>query len=314
MKPILAVLLLLLLHGVAFACLNEKEEAEPTPLLERRLSPRDLKAEAPSIQKEADRYMKAYKSSGELKFYQGYGVQLILLGKYDEALKVFDYLRITEPTFKWYSVAANLGTLYELRGENALAYKELARAIRRKPNAHWGSEWIHLNILDIKRQPGKAINSLNLIGVDFGTGPAPANKVNEAKLDSLQRQLSYQLTERMAFIQPKDSIVAHLLFDLANVQTLLDDYELARENYEWAQKYGLSGDLIQQRIANTEHPQVMPPEVAPSVDLAETASDAKKEAAESAYWQRLGAMSFPVIALLGVGIYFFVQRLRKRKS
>lgn len=327
MKNLLsAIFLLLCLYTSTWACLNEHEDTQEQnqgrdhksefemSILWVELTPRDLKAEAPAIKKKAAELLAKYKKSNAIGDYQSYGVQLILLGRYDEALKVMN--DVLEKAEDWYSVQANLGTLHELRGDNQLAYTYIKRALEINKDAHRGSEWIHLNILDIKRTHGLPISSQNLIGVDFGTDEAPANKLAEKKLEDLGQQIHYQLTERMAFIQPKDSIVAHLLFDLANVQTLLGEYELAFENYEWAKKYGFSGELLEQRIANTKNPKPMAPEVAPAPVSAqpEVSADAKEAARDEAFWEMMGEITFPAVACLVVGIVLTISYWRKRKA
>jgi tetratricopeptide (TPR) repeat protein len=317
MKPILAVLLLLLLHGAAFACINEDEEGvgEPLPIA-LHFAPRDFKAEASTLKEKAERYLEMFGRSNESKYKLVYSAQLIQLGEYDKALKVLKEMAADPSTRSWYSVAGNLGTLYELMGKNELAYQQIDRALKIRPEAHYGSEWIHLNILEVKRTPGKPASSQNLIETDFGDGIAPLSTLAQEDLDELSTHLRWQLHERMNFVHPQDSIVARLLFDLANIDLLLGRYDLALENYEWARKYGMAGELLEERIAyvpdakkNAEQTKEM------AARAKEEKTRLEKEAErDRAFWEQLGAMSFPIIALLGVGIYFLVQRLRKRKS
>jgi tetratricopeptide (TPR) repeat protein len=312
-----ALVLLMSLHATLHACLNEHEETLIETPVPARLAPRDLKAEAPEIREKADQYLAEYKETNRMKEYQRYGVQLILLGKYEEAQKVF--IRVSVSTDNWYSVAANLGTLNELRGEPEGAYHMIKRAIQINKNAHHGSEWIHLNILDVKRTPGRPASSKNLINTDFGTGVAPVTTLPVKRLEELSRHLRWQLNERMAFVHPNDSFVARLVFDLANVQVLLHEFDLARENYDWARKYGMTGELLDERVAYVDDAEDN------ARKAAEIDARAKAEAEklkleprrtpeqEAAFWEQMGALSFSVVALLSIGIYFGIQRLRKKK-
>lgn len=317
MKPILAVLLLLLLHGAAFACINEdeeKREGEPIQIA-LHFAPRDFKADASTLKEKAERYLEMFGRYNEPRYKLAYSVQLIQLGEYDKALKVLKEMAADPSTRSWYSVAGNLGTLYELMGKNELAYEQIDRALKIKPEAHYGSEWIHRNILDVKRTPGKPASSQNLIETDFGDGIAPLTKLSQEDLDELSTHLRWQLHERMNFVHPKDSIVARLLFDLANIDLLLGRYDLALENYEWARKYGMEGELLEERIAyvpDAEKNAEQAKEMAARAKEEKTRLEKEAER-DRAFWEQLGAMSFPVIALLGVGIYFLVQRLRKPK-
>jgi tetratricopeptide (TPR) repeat protein len=315
MKHILSTIIFLFgLYIGASACLNEHEEPGPEQPLPRHLTPRDLKAEAPEIREKAAEHLARYKKTKRMVALQAHAVQLILLGRYDEALKALNTVSLG--TERWYSLAANRGTLFELRGENDYAYTCIKEAIRINPDAHWGSEWIHLNILKIKCFPSLAINSQNLIGTDFGSGTAPVSKVETAKLKALARQISYQLTERMAFIQPKDSAVACLLFDLANAQVLLGEYDLALENYEWARKYGMEGELLEERIAYLPDAEKNAKQAQELAERAEKEMSAlsKKAEEDAAFWERLGGIAFSVVALLAVGITFLVKSLRKRSA
>jgi tetratricopeptide (TPR) repeat protein len=317
MKSILAVLLLLMLNGAAFACLNEDDDegGEPLPIA-LHFTPRDFKAEAPTLKQEAERFLQQTKKSDDPRFKLGYAVRLIQLGEYDNAQKVLQAMAADPATRQRYAVAGNLGTLYELMGKNELAYKEIVRALKIKPEAHYGSEWIHRNILDVKRTPGKPASSLNLIETDFGDGIAPRTTLSEEKLKDLSKHLRWQLHERMNFVHPEDSIVARLLFDLANIDLLLGYHDLALENYEWARKYGMEEELLEERIAyvpEAEKSAAQAKEITARAEK-ESAHVAQSIAQEEAFWERLGGILFPVIALLGVGIYFLVQRLRKRKA
>jgi Tetratricopeptide repeat len=319
MKSILAILLLLLLHGAAFACINEDEEEGGVPLpIALHFAPRDFKAEASTLKEKAERYLEMFGSSHEPKYKLGYSVHLIQLGEYDKALKVLKEMTYDPATRNWYSVAGNLGTLYELMGKNELAYEQIDRALKIRPEAHYGSEWIHRNILDVKRTPGKPASSQNLIETDFGDGIAPRSTLSQEDLDELSTHLRWQLHERMNFVHPKDSIVARLLFDLANIDLLLGRYDLALENYEWARKYGMEGELLEERIAYVPDAEQLA-EQAKEITAREGREVAKlankmEHERELAFWERLGGILYPVIALLGVGIYFLVQRLRKPKS
>ena len=316
MKPILAILLLLTLHGAAFACINDDEEGEPLPIA-LHFAPRDFKAEASTLKEKAERYLEIIGRNNTPRYKLAYSVQLIQLGEYDKALKVLKEMTYDPSTRSWYSVAGNLGTLYELMGKNELAYEQIVRALKIKPEAHYGSEWIHRNILDVKRTPGKPASSQNLIETDFGDGIAPLTKLSQEDLDELSKHLRWQLHERMNFVHPQDSIVARLLFDLANIDLLLGRYDLALENYEWARKYGMEGELLEERIAYVPDAKQLAEQAKEmnarfEHESAQVAQSIAQDKSKS-FWEQLGATLYPVIALLGVGIYFLVQRLRNPK-
>ncbi|OIV42787.1 tetratricopeptide repeat protein [Flavobacterium johnsoniae] len=61
-----------------------------------------------------------YKKTNDLDYLSDKGYLLIVLGKYQEALNL--YLNIEKREPNRYSTASNMGTLYELMGENQKAY------------------------------------------------------------------------------------------------------------------------------------------------------------------------------------------------
>lgn len=81
--------------------------------------------------------------------------------------------------------------------------------------------------------------------------------MTKEELTKLYLALYYQLNERITFIQPKDKIVAQLLFDLGNIEFLLGNYSEAVDDYRKARSYGFSSTLLKERIKHlTSNPQV----------------------------------------------------------
>ncbi len=62
-----------------------------------------------------------------------YAVALVYLGRYDEAISLLQ--RLEKETPGHYATAANLGTAYELSGNNELALKWIKEGIRRNPRS-----------------------------------------------------------------------------------------------------------------------------------------------------------------------------------
>ena len=69
-------------------------------------------------------------------------VSNLLEGRIDQAVEQLEALAKAQPDT--YSVAANLGTAYELKGELALAHTWITRAMELNPQSHQGTEWLHL--------------------------------------------------------------------------------------------------------------------------------------------------------------------------
>lgn len=138
-----------------------------------------------------------------------------------------------------YNIVANLGTAYELAGNNAKALELINRAISINPQSHYGSEWIHLRILEYKTGKRAALNSI--IGLNQGDDFAAWIRNKEYKFprppDSLQVQIAYQLHERIAFLPAPDSIIAQLVIDFADITAKDESLAPARDFYLFALPY-----------------------------------------------------------------------------
>ena len=177
-----------------------------------------------------------------------YAVQLLYNRRYDTAKKIWQHIEATEPGR--YAIAANLGTVYELLGQNDSALYWIKRAMTIDPNSHFGSEWIHVRVLQAKiaaRGNNKYYAQHNILGLDFGAEEVPVYKGNIPDT-TLYRQLFYQLNERTWFIKPKDAAVGQLLFDYANLVALKNNIGSAEELYKLAEKYGYNSPVLDKRI------------------------------------------------------------------
>lgn len=193
-----------------------------------------------------------YKRTGKLDDYSDLGSMMVYTGQYLKAKQIFQ--EIEEKTPGLYQTAANLGTTYELLGQNDSALYWIKRAVEINPNSHRGSEWIHVKILEAKVKANgdeKYLWTHSILSLDFGDDKIPVNKTN-LDLQNLRDNLYDQLNERMSFIKPKDPIVAQLLFDLGNVCALTRDATSGLQVYQSAKEYGYISDLFDKRISYFE--------------------------------------------------------------
>jgi tetratricopeptide (TPR) repeat protein len=223
MKRVIQFLLLALISITdAFACLN----GETLELKEGTMIYTDSKGEiiphghyfhmpASGYANKAKDLNRLWEKTKDIDYLSDLGIILILQKKYLEAEKI--YLEIEQLKPNRYSTASNIGTLYELMGENIKAFEWIKKAVNIDPSSHKNSEWIHLKILEAKIKGTQFITSDFLINTNFGSAPAPTSKMSNAELLKLRDALFYQLNERVSFIEDKDSIVATLLFDLGNI-------------------------------------------------------------------------------------------------
>ena len=170
-----------------------------------------------------------------------YGGVLVFLGHFQKAREVLEAAEQAEPGD--YAVASNLGTAYELLGENAKALEWIRKGIERKADSHHGTEWVHVKILEAKLALAgdpKWLETHTVLGLDYGRdarpvriGEAPAAKEKYTVLHGL----SYQLRERLKFVKAPDPLVGDLLFNLANETAVLGAAKQALGIYELAAEY-----------------------------------------------------------------------------
>lgn len=250
-KTILFLMLLVASHYVSFACLNEEGEEEMMmqQIKKDRAIPygHDFAADKKLNERKLERLLASWNKTHNYEAYNNYGVTLVYLGRFEEALRVFRQIEKEQPGK--YSTAANMGTTYEVLGKNDSALYWIKRGVELNPASHDSSEWLHVKILEAKINGTSSFTSSYFTGVDFGTGILPQTKLNLDELNKLRDALYYQLNERVSFIKPKDAIVAQMLYELGNITAITHDAHTAYENYNMAFKYGYTGGLPAQRMA-----------------------------------------------------------------
>jgi len=187
-----------------------------------------------------------YNETKKIEYLSDKGLILIIQGKYQEAIDLYKKIEKLQPDR--YSTASNMGTAYELIGNNEEALRWIEKSVKINPSSHFNSEWIHINILKAKIKGEKNITSQFLIGKDFGKETLPKSNMGRKDLYAFREELYYQLNERISFVKPKDKIVAQLLFDLGNTSYLFGDKEDAMEDYKLAKKYGFDDPILEKRI------------------------------------------------------------------
>lgn len=187
------------------------------------------------------------KKSPDLDRWTALGILRIYQGRYREAANQF---LATEATFPGRpETAANLGTALELMGEDAIALRWIRIGIRRNAHEHYGTEWLHARILDAKiglRKDPTFLDGRSVAGIAFRAVPVPplpnayppGNDGRPVTPSMLNAALHYQLRERLAFVRPKDRVVADLLTDWATLNLSGGPVENAKALYPLAIRYG----------------------------------------------------------------------------
>lgn len=157
-----------------------------------------------------------------------YAVGLMKLGKAAGARDILITLLHYYP--REYRLTSNLGTAYELTGEIDSAYKYIAQGIELNPKDHNGSEWIHLRILETKKQLKANPNYL-------GSHTVLDLTAYEKKDTNVYVQLLTQLQERVPFSPGPDPIMASLMVDLGDLAANTTSLRHAVAYYTIAQQY-----------------------------------------------------------------------------
>ena len=187
-----------------------------------------------------------FKKTKDIAYLSDKGLILILQKKYNEALEL--YLNIEKTNPNRYSTASNIGTIYELIGENNKALEWINKSIKINSKSHNESEWLHSNILEAKIKGEKFYTSEFIICLNFGNEEIPITKLNKIEIDKLYKSIFFQLNERISFIKPKEKIVAMLLFELGNLSILKKEFRNAKDIFEKSKEYGLESDLFTRRM------------------------------------------------------------------
>jgi tetratricopeptide (TPR) repeat protein len=160
-------------------------------------------------------------------------VNLIYLGKHAEALIILKKLQKANPAD--YNIAANLGTAYELNGNNEKALEFIKKGIQLNPDSHNGSEWVHVKILEAKILMRDDTNWLNNNRV-LNTGVHFNSKGNET-LENKIWQIEYQLKERVPFTPFPDKLLANVFDELGDLYATQESAELAYMAYDFSLQY-----------------------------------------------------------------------------
>jgi tetratricopeptide (TPR) repeat protein len=301
-KTLSLIILITLFCGIdSLACINTemKRLSDGTTLWidEEGLVPTRHKIEKFNYAKKVLELKKKYEQTKKVNFLSDAGIVLILQAKYQEAKEL--YLRIDRLEPRRYATASNLGTVYELLGDNQNAIVWIKKAIEINPQSHHGSEWLHVKILEAKINGDQSISSDFLINTNFGMNPMPENNMSQEQLIQLRDALFFQLNERVTFIKPPDKIIANLMFDLANANYFLGLRRDAVAIYEKAREYGFGDPILQARI-----------EKAKEIPIKEKPSVAEEPKSNNLFlWIIFGTVSFIILALITLMVRKTQQKL-----
>jgi tetratricopeptide (TPR) repeat protein len=189
------------------------------------------------------------KDSSFLESRNNLAVAMIHLGQIQDAIKLLEALEKDKPGM--YYTASNLGTAYELNGENEKALHWIRQGINRNEQSHFGTEWLHLKILETKIAMAKDANWLknhSVLGMDFKNVQKSSDSKlyltdasgQQRSLADIEYALVYQLHERLEFVKAPEPTVGDLLADLSRVFALSRSAGHAKAIEEMAINYGVN--------------------------------------------------------------------------
>jgi tetratricopeptide (TPR) repeat protein len=181
----------------------------------------------------------------------------LLKGEYDVAIE--QLLEIEKLHPNQYSIASNLGTAYELNGDNEKALAWIKKGIKRDVNSHYGTEWLHQHILKLKIKLAENPNFLQTsraipIEGKFNLQSKITFDNSIYTVEEIKKALHYQLRERTIFVKPKEIIVADLFYALALIEAETSTVEEAIKYLSLAELYGFSNPtLLAEKKAHYTH-------------------------------------------------------------
>lgn len=183
-----------------------------------------------------------------------YAVALMYLGRPAQAIEVLEQLEREKPG--QYFTAANLGTAYELAGRNEEALKWIKEGIRRNPDSHDGTEWLHVKILEAKIEAARNpdyFKQHSVLDLDYSQIDRDAKSLSvggeSRAVEEVIQALEFQLQERLQFVRTKDAPVASLLFDYAAIEAGTHTLESARKLLEMAVEFGYPKNRVEPLLA-----------------------------------------------------------------
>ena len=252
MKSLFALLLSFILIGVnASACINEyyrssipfnngqldlkvliNKSGEAYPYWYHGIEPDD------NLLSRKDSLQKAFaKKPGDFRLLADYAALELKTGNKTRALEILEKLYAEHPNE--YNIVVNLGTAYELKGNNSKALELIKKAVSLNPSSHFGSEWIHVNILEQKNSTNPDYSKIIGLGIkNFPEWLTDRSYKFPVPADTLKLQIAWQLHERIAFVAAPDDIVGRIVIDFADIVAKTVSYNEAIPFYEYGANYG----------------------------------------------------------------------------
>lgn len=169
----------------------------------------------------------------------------LFLGQPEEARQALETMNAARPGN--YYILANLAVAEELCGRDRPALEKLEAALRLKPDAHSGTEWMHAAVLRAKialAADPAWLETHTISGIPPDRLPAGfviRNGAQTLGLKEIHDALLSHALARTLFVKPPDPVTAALLKELARVQARWWMVEGGLAVLDLADEYGARG-------------------------------------------------------------------------
>jgi tetratricopeptide (TPR) repeat protein len=224
--------LLLLISGSLFPCGNSYRRSANTDVYKNGNTLSSFKFREgfnnSSLLEELNKLADAVKS--ELNLFEDENDKALTymrMGEYDKAFEILTRLEKEKPNE--YNIIANLGTLYELKGDNEKALTYIKRAVALNSQSHHGSEWFHIKVLEAKLM-GK--------NNDWWRSHSVLDlNINQKEPEIIISDITYQLKERLPFTKKPDIMMAAILNETGDYLKKHKKQEQAWITYQIGMEY-----------------------------------------------------------------------------
>jgi tetratricopeptide (TPR) repeat protein len=278
-KKLLLLIILPLNASLAWACVNsysEKVEIVIDPGFIRDIDSGVIREDQAQAKKELaldskNQLEEEYKKTPTIEIENDLAVLHLLLGDHQKAIDLLNGIEAKRPGLP--KTAANLGTAYELFGNNKDALVWIKEGIKHDPSDHKGTEWLHVKILEAKiaiEKDPQWLKTNSVLGINFGKNELPSKPRNLPvdhlgkvySLEDTRKAIQTQLEERKKFVAPPDALVGDLFFtwaDIDRLELIQNDENGSKDLkglyalYELALRYGVTNsDIVKNRLSSKD--------------------------------------------------------------
>jgi tetratricopeptide (TPR) repeat protein len=237
-------------------------------------------------------------------------IAYVFLHNYKRGLQITSKLITKYPGE--YNVLITHAVCLELNGQPEQALIYIKKAVDINPDSHWGSEWIHIKILE-QVISGADLQGKSILGLNFGMDSIPVLQDTTIDIKKTLTHLEYQLEDRGFFVDSNDIIYGSLVFDFANLLYLQGEILSSQQYYEQAANYGFQHPALQSRINHVKNWANQTVEERAD-KYAEKVHDTNTTDVEKMSTQNLLVLALSLLSVVVIPLLFLRLLLKKRHA